>query len=303
MIRKPSRQVGRLAFSLIELLVVIAIIGILVSLILPALGRANAQSKLTVCLNNFKQIGVGFGLYVDENRGYYPPSHVATSAEYSQWGSETYFTIGGQDGTAQGMERMHITPAELRPLNDYVKNPKSFRCPEDKGIVQFYCPKMEYSYQILPSLWEVAGCSYQYNTGLIFDEGSRNNLPPRPDGTRKKLAGFIGGQRESWVPVPSKFILMHEPPAREWDGTLMHWHYASAAESKVTWQPKRFQRVRALEDDGLKFISPVLFTDGHAATHDFSAEIRRDPQRSFEETKDWLWYKTADPDVEVADAR
>jgi prepilin-type N-terminal cleavage/methylation domain-containing protein len=297
------RIVADKGFTLIELLVVIAIIALLAAMILPALGRAKSQAKLTVCLNNFRQIGAGFAMYAGDHDEKLPPSHVPTSAEYSKWGAETFFTIGGREGTAQGMERSHMAPAALRPLNKYIKTAETFRCPEDKGIVQFYCPNMEYSYQIQPSLWEVAGCSYQYNTGLISDATDADpayNLQPWSDGSEKKIAGFIGGRRMSWVPNPSKFILLHEPPAREWDGTLMHWHYASAKDSKVTWQPQRFENVKPLSQDGLKFISPILFADGHAAVHDFSAEIRRDPPRSFEETKDWIWYKAEPQNPKVA---
>lgn len=293
------------AFTLIELLVVIAIIGVLAALILPALSRAKAQSKLTICLNNFRQIGAGFAMYFADYDGKMPADSVPTPPQYSDWGASTYFTIGGKEGTTHGVERGHIAPAALRPLNKYIKNVETFHCPEDKGIVQFYCPKMRYSYHIEPSLWEVAGCSYQYNSGLIFDSsmsGNEVNVSPWPDGSTKKIAGFIGGHYESWIPNPSKFILMHEPPAREWDGTLTHWHYASAKQSKVSWQPQRFPDVMPLSQDGQKFISPILFVDGHSAVHDFSAEIRRDPQFCLEETTDWKWYKALPPEPKVAHA-
>src|SRR5262249_9800268 len=62
-----SRTEGKKGFTLIELLVVIAIIGVLASLLLPALGNAKEQSKLIKCVSNQKQIGIAFKLYGDDN--------------------------------------------------------------------------------------------------------------------------------------------------------------------------------------------------------------------------------------------
>jgi prepilin-type N-terminal cleavage/methylation domain-containing protein/prepilin-type processing-associated H-X9-DG protein len=111
-------QRSRRGFTLIELLVVIAIIGILASMLLPALGKAKEKANGTKCLSNLKQMQLAWTLYSDDYNGVIVPN--AGTASGQNW-------ITGDPNLD-----VDTTPIQQGLLFPYNQNAAIYKCPSER---------------------------------------------------------------------------------------------------------------------------------------------------------------------------
>jgi prepilin-type N-terminal cleavage/methylation domain-containing protein/prepilin-type processing-associated H-X9-DG protein len=128
---RSSRVQG---FTLIELLVVIAIIAILAGMLLPALAKAKAKAQGILCMNNHKQLALGWRMYAEDSGDQIPFAYTSKGNA-----RERYAWVQGiLDFNGANRSNWDINEDLAKsPLWSYAgQAPDVWRCPADKSVVR-----------------------------------------------------------------------------------------------------------------------------------------------------------------------
>jgi prepilin-type N-terminal cleavage/methylation domain-containing protein/prepilin-type processing-associated H-X9-DG protein len=188
----------RNSFTLIELLVVVAIIAVLAAMLLPALQRAKERGKQIACMNNLRQVGLGFYLFADDYDGYLPrgesPSSLPWPWSNFVWQAAAVIYASGKplpssqnDAYMAQFDKMFMCPSVNLKQYD-----GSGCCWDwnDWGSANIYSPNNVYCGQVKNSYGYSAWLGWSYGAGW-FDKRKLGGAKDGPKALITEASGLV----------------------------------------------------------------------------------------------------------------
>jgi prepilin-type N-terminal cleavage/methylation domain-containing protein len=172
---------NRKAFTLVELLTVIAIIALLISILMPALGRAREMARRTVCLSNLSQIAKGCVAYAAGNNGNFPCWNQTRAGFWYvgvEWGWDGFSATNSLNNAPSLNSPISNTRNLWMLVRQQSGDPKTFICPSDGDAREAFLPgDMTHIYDVQNR--SQFSYSFQYQgPGMLATGSTVDNIRP-----------------------------------------------------------------------------------------------------------------------------
>jgi prepilin-type N-terminal cleavage/methylation domain-containing protein/prepilin-type processing-associated H-X9-DG protein len=137
--KEKLMRIRKNGFTLIELLVVVAIIGVLVSILLPAITKARETARLLVCSANLHSVGLGLHLYAEDNNRQLPERGIYSRDSGNPYDSSLVWASWYVPTAGEGGGGAYINLGQLVKPKGYISTGKVLYCPTgEKGWYKYF---------------------------------------------------------------------------------------------------------------------------------------------------------------------
>lgn len=240
----PGRDGPQRAFTRLDLCALTAVLGLLGTVLLPALAAGGRGAGSLVCLDNLRRLTAAWVLYAEENQGrlvFNPASGMAANPSPAE--PRLTWATGWLDwgSSAHNTNTAFLTDPRYGGLSAYFQgDPSLFRCPEDRHLSPLQ--------QSRGWAWRARSYSMNYFTG---------GIDPQYAGTTFQLFNRISDFKQ--IAPGQVYLFLEEQPDSMDDPCLHH------LPSRVSWLdvPGAFHA-------GSSWVS---FADGHVERRVWSSPV------------------------------